>query len=352
MKRKVRAFGAIPDHVLLQMITSGQISGVKETHINPASLNLPLSEEMWRIERFILPEPGENISDMIRGKYCGRPHSFSHPLEIGVQYLVRVKTNLLLQNGEYGFFNPRSTTGRTFLNVRVVADGVPRYDSLPAKFRGDIWLLVKNDIFSCLLLEDDELIQLRLFYSDARLDEIGVQKLYQEKPLLSTTDGVSCLYSDLPIRDNDGSLVMTVAVPIGVAGWKTKFTSKPVKFSKENNASDFFVQVTSDDHTLDLDSRSGLILSTKEVLWVPDDMAAEGVRVDDRAGNYMSHRAGYFDPGFKGTITLEITGANETIRDGTSALKVKYERLASKATMPYVKGYSGKVVPILGKNFI
>jgi dCTP deaminase len=347
-----KPLGAVPDHILLQMIQSGQIAGVKEKHVNPASLNLPLSEEMWRIERFILPEPGEKISDLIRGKYRGRPHSFSHPLEVGVLYLVRVKIVLTLVKGEYGFFNPRSTTGRTFLNVRVVADGVPRYDSLPVDFQGEVWLLVKNDIFPCLLLEDDELVQLRLFYSDTRLDEGALRKLYEKKALLSRTNGKQYSYSDLAIRDNDGSLVMTLAIPVGVVGWKTKITSKPVKFSKENKASDFFEKISSDDGTLDLDSRTGLILPTKEVLWVPENMAAEGVRVDDRAGNYMSHRAGYFDPGFRGTITLEITGANETIRDGTSALKVKYEKLFTKAAKPYTAGYSGQTAALLGKNFV
>lgn len=351
MKTK-KLLGAIPDHILLAMIRSGEISGVKEHHVNPASLNLPLSEEMWRIERFVLPDSRERITDLIRGKFCGRPHNFSHPLEVGVLYLIRLKVSLSLTKNEYGFFNPRSTTGRTFLNVRVVADGVPRYDSLPKDFQGDVWLLVKNDIFSSLLLEDDELVQLRLFYSDTRLDEIALRKLYQEKPLLSDTSGKQYSYDELAVRDNDGSLVMTLAIPVGPVGWKTRFTKKPVKFSKQNKAKDFFEVVSSGDGTLDLDNRTGLILPTKEVLWVPDDMAAEGVRVDDRAGNYMSHRAGYFDPGFRGTITLEITGADETLRDGTSALKVKYERLSAAAAHPYTKGYSGQSMALLGKNFV
>ena len=344
--------GAVPDHVLHQMIQFGQILGAESRHVNPASLNLPLSEEMWRIERFILPGFDEKIGDLVRTKYQGRPHSFSHPLEVGVQYLVRIKTTLALKDKEYGFFNPRSTTGRTFLHVRVVADGVPRYDSLPSDFSGDIWLLVKNDIFSCLLLEDDELVQLRLFNSDTRLDEKLLNTMYKEKPLLFSGKGEPLSYSDLAIRDNDGSLVMTLAIPDGHAGWKTRFTNKPVKFSKKNNAQDFFESVITKDGTIDLDPRTGLILSTKEVLWVPENMAAEGVRVDDRAGNYMSHRAGYFDPGFKGTITLEITGANETIRDGTSALKVKYEKLSSPAQKPYKEGYSGQTTPLLGENFV
>ena len=347
-----RPQGAVPDHMLHMMIDLGQVLGVEHKHVNPASLNLPLSEEMWRIERFILPDIGEKIGDLVRTKYQGRPHSFSHPLEVGVQYLIRIKTTLALRDSEYGFFNPRSTTGRTFLHVRVVADGVPRYDSLPANFDGDIWLLVKNDIFPCLLLEDDELVQLRLFYSDTRLGETALRKLYTKEPLLCNGSGKPYLYRNLAIRDNDGSLVMTLAIPKGFAGWRTKFTSKPVKFSKKNNAEDFFDQVVSKDGTLDLDSRTGLILSTKEVLWVPSTMAAEGVRVDDRAGNYMSHRAGYFDPGFRGTITLEITGASETIRDGTSALKVKYESLTSPAANPYSQGYSGQTAPLLGKNFV
>lgn len=350
-KTNRRPQGAVPDHVLHQMIDLGQIIGIEQKHVNPASLNLPLSEEMWRIERFILPDISEKIGDLVRTKYQGRPHSFSHPLEVGVQYLIRIKTTLALRDSEYGFFNPRSTTGRTFLHVRVVADGVPRYDSLPSNFDGDIWLLVKNDIFSCLLLEDDELVQLRLFNSDTRLDEKSLRSLYKKTPLLFNTENEPLPYSDLAIRDNDGSLVMTLAISKGFAGWRTKFTSKPVKFSKKNNARDFFEQVVTQDGTIDLDPRTGLILPTKEILYVPDNMAAEGVRVDDRAGNYMSHRAGYFDPGFRGTITLEITGANETIRDGTSALKVKYEALSSPAKTPYTLGYSGQKTALLGRNF-
>jgi dCTP deaminase len=352
MKKKMN-FGAIPDHGLLHLIHSGNIKGVKDKHVNPASLNLPLSEEVWRIERFILPEFGEKISDLVRGKYQGRPHSFSHPLEVGVSYLVRLKLGLSLEQKEYGFFNPRSTTGRTFLNVRVVADGVPRYDSLPPLFSGEVWLLVQNDIFSSLLLEDDELVQLRLFYSDTRLDEDQLKELYSREPLLLNVEGVPYAHSNLAISDNDGSLVMTLSIPKGSSvGWKTKFTNKPVKFSKENKMGDFFEQVYSHDGTLDLDSRTGLILPTKEILYVPSNMAAEGVRLDDRAGNFMSHRAGYFDPGFKGAITLEITGANETLRDGTSALKVKYEKLSSPATNPYKAGYSGQKAALLGKNFV
>lgn len=359
MSEEKNLHGAVPDHELLQMIKEGCISGAKQKHVNPASLNLPLSEEVWRIERFYLPQQGERIESLIRGAFCGRPHSFSHPLERGIKYLIRLKTKLHINPKMYGFCNPRSTTGRTFLSVSVVCDGVPRYDSVPKGWTGDMWVLVNNDIFSCLLLEDDELVQLRLFHSDTRLNQGELDEQYQSVPLLFDHTGTPIDCRGLPISDNDGSLLMTLSIPnAGVtqgapaAGWKTKFTDKPVKFSKENYAYDFYERITSYDGTLDLDSRTGLILATKEILYVPSDMAAEGVRVDDRAGRWDSHRAGYFDPGFKGSITLEIAGSGETIRDGTSALKVKYERLSSSAQSPYAKGYSGQIGALLGKNFL
>lgn len=352
MITKTKRLGAIPDHELKQMITDACVTGAKYKHVNPASLNLALSEEMWRIERFYLPKLGEKVSDMIRSNFFGRPHDFSHPLERGLKYLVRLKTKIAIESGIYGFCNPRSTTGRTFLNVHVVCDGVSRFDTVPKNFKGDMWLLVNNDIFSSLLLEDDELVQLRFFHSDTRLSQRDIQALYKETPLLSTPQGQPIDYSELAITDNDGSLVMTLAIPVDKqAGWKTKFTDKPVKFSKENFWEDFFEPVASRDGTLELDDRTGLILPTKEILYVPNDMAAEGVRVDDRAGTWESHRAGYVDAGFKGAITLEITGGGETIRDGTSALKVKYERLSSPAKNPYSSGYSGQVGALLGRNF-
>lgn len=344
--------GAIPDHTLRQMISDGQITGAEEKHVNPASMNLPLSEEVWRIENFVLPQAGEKISDMIRNQFYGRPHDFSHPLERGVRYLIRLKPKLKTGLEVYGFCNPRSTTGRTFLSVNVVCDGVPRYDTVPKGFTSDMWLLVRNDIFSCLVLEDDELVQLRLFYSDARLSQESIIHLYKVSPLLMSFDGQPIDYSKLPVNDNDGSLVMTLSIPIGQAGWRTKFTDRPVKFSKKNRSLDFFEPAYSSDGTLSLDNRTGLILPTKEVICVPNNMAAEGVRVDDRAGAWNSHRAGYIDSGFKGTITLEITGGHETIRDGTSALKVKFERTSTSVMSPYTKGYSGQIAALLGRNFV
>ena len=345
-------FGAIPDHMLKQMILDGQITGAEEKHVNPASMNLPLSEEVWRIENFVLPQAGENIYDMIRNQFHGRPHDFSHPLERNVRYLIRLKSKLKTDPEIYGFCNPRSTTGRTFLSVNVVCDGVPRYDTIPKGFTGDMWLLIRNDIFSCLVLEDDELVQLRLFYSDARLSQENIIDLYKISPLLLSLDGQPIDYSKLPVNDNDGSLVMTLFIPTGQAGWRTKFTDRSVKFSKKNRALDFFEPAYSTDGTLNLDNRTGLILPTKEIICVPDNMAAEGVRVDDRAGAWNSHRAGYIDSGFKGTITLEITGGYETIRDGTSALKVKFEKTSTPVTSPYTKGYSGQVAALLGRNFV
>ena len=195
-------------------------------------------------------------------------------------------------------------------------------------------------------------MQLRLFYSDSRLTQSELHELYKQQPLLLTTNQEEIDYSKLSVNDNDGSLVMTLAIPVGHAGWRTKFTDKPVKFSKENDASSFFEAVYSSDGTIDLDNRTGLILPTKEIIRVPNNMSAEGVRVDDRAGGWDSHRAGYIDAGFEGTITLEITGGDETIRDGTSALKVKYERMVTPAVLPYTKGYSGQVKALLGRNFI
>jgi dCTP deaminase len=351
---KVRKiYGAIPDFGLKRLIDVGMLAGVKQQHINPASINLPISEEMWRVEKFFLPRNGETISSLIKGDFCGRPHSYSHPLERHVTYLVKLKPEFTLPEDIYGFCNPRSTTGRTFLKVHVVADGVGRYDSIPRGFKGELWLLVRNDIFSSLLAEDDELAQARLFFSDTRLDDVSMRKFYKKHPLLFDKEGKPIPYSKLAITDHDGSLVMTLEIKKGEhIGWVTKKTDRPVKFSKKNLASDFFDIAFSKDGTYELDPTKGLIIPTKEKVWVPNNMAAECVRVDDRAGEFNSHRAGYVDCGFRGAITLEVTGSHEIIRDGTSALKLKFERTTNPAQKPYASDYSNKVTAALGRNFV
>ncbi len=93
---------------------------------------------------------------------------------------------------------------------------------------------------------------------------------------------------------------------------------------------------------------------TQETITVPDDLV---VRVDGRSslgrlGIIVHSTAGFVDPGFSGTITLEISNLNRlpvALYPGMRVCQIAFEQMTSPAQMPYnVKPhskYQGQVLP-------
>jgi dCTP deaminase len=80
------------------------------------------------------------------------------------------------------------------------------------------------------------------------------------------------------------------------------------------------------------------LAATIEVLMMPDDLLA---RVDGRsswgrAGLRVHSTAGFIDPGFRGSITLEIDVIRPVqVPEGTRICQVSFARLLSPAERPY-----------------
>src|SRR3989304_7224288 len=132
--------GALPDHKILEMMGAEFIKGADVENINSASLDLTVSGEIYRLEYGLFqPKPGEDITDCLnRAGFA--PHSFEYPLERGGTYLARRNESLALPYGVYGYCNPKSSTGRNDVHVRVLADGVPRFDAVtPAGHKAAVW---------------------------------------------------------------------------------------------------------------------------------------------------------------------------------------------------------------------
>ncbi|MFZ2706806.1 MAG: 2'-deoxycytidine 5'-triphosphate deaminase, partial [Minisyncoccia bacterium] len=137
-----KKLGALPDRILHEMISVEFIKGSLPEHVGPASLDLCVSEEMYRVNGMFQPKMGEPIRALIK-RLDVRPHQEGVPFEREVVYLVRLKESLKLLHGVYGYCNPKSSTGRHDVHTRVLADGVPRYDAVtPAGFEGELWAVI------------------------------------------------------------------------------------------------------------------------------------------------------------------------------------------------------------------
>ncbi len=93
---------------------------------------------------------------------------------------------------------------------------------------------------------------------------------------------------------------------------------------------------------------------TQETLTVPDDLVVrvEGRSSLGRLGIIIHSTAGFVDPGFSGTITLEISNLNRlpvALYPGMRVCQLAFEKMTSPAETPYnmkpFSKYQGQVLP-------
>ncbi|PIR53568.1 dCTP deaminase [Candidatus Peregrinibacteria bacterium CG10_big_fil_rev_8_21_14_0_10_49_10] len=93
---------------------------------------------------------------------------------------------------------------------------------------------------------------------------------------------------------------------------------------------------------------------TQEKIKVPDDLVVrvEGRSSLGRLGIIIHSTAGFVDPGFEGTITLEISNLNRmpiALYPGMRICQIAFEKMTSAAEQPYYKKphskYQGQILP-------
>lgn len=354
--------GVLPKQRLRELLCPGFIEGVDPRYLNPASIDLPLSDEAYRIESVFLPQQKDRVRDLL--KLVGAtPHNFSNPLEVGVSYLIRVEGKWNLPSTVYGYVNPKSSTGRNAFFCRTVADHVDMYDALTGPgWSGELWVLIRPDYFPVLVKPGLPVSQVRLFDGKSFLDDIHTELAIQKTGLLFDEHG-----RKLPLietrRHTDAFLLSLYVGP--EMGWECRGTRKMLDtgiFAYEPEP--FFkpIDVSGEEYIL----RKGCfyILTTREWIMVPPDLSAELRAIEPRLGEFRSHAAGYIDPGWgygkhgdeKGRpITLEVIPMEDMLaRNGQIVARLRYEFMQEVPEVAYdaaASNYVGQRRARLSKNF-
>ncbi len=336
--------GVLPIQTLRKVLRDGFISGVKEEYLNPASLDLPCSAECYRLKRTFRVRRGETVRSKIK-EAGGTPYSIDNVLEVGIPYLIRIEGKFRLPPSVYAYANPKSSTGRTFVLTRVIADGVDMYDALVGPgWKGEVWVLVVPETFPVVVRQGTALSQIRLFDGKAFLDKLSLEMAVEKPGLFFTPTGRQL--RERQVRYHGDSFLLTIGLPRGVAGWECVRAMEVLDFTKHKHylPEDFYRPVRMRHGKLDLVRGGHYILTTFEHLRVPSDCAAELRAIDPRFGEFRSHSAGFFDPGWGlkvpgQPITLEITAyENMTVEHGDTIARVRYERMKEVPAVLYGTG--------------
>ncbi|MCC6563705.1 2'-deoxycytidine 5'-triphosphate deaminase, partial [Candidatus Uhrbacteria bacterium] len=290
--------GAIPMQIIREMMGAGFILGSREEHLQPASIDLSLSDEAYRMRGSYLPRSGESISEIIQRGALYK-HSWDKPLEVNATYLVRLNETLALPPGVHASASNKSSSGRINLRGRLVADGIPRFDDIPAGYKGGLWIELLPKSFPILAHPGDRINQMRFFHGDARLNSLEHRIAFDKYSLLRSQSGTR-----IPSTiDNCGrGITMTVDLESNeIVGWKVRDSVWNIldTHAFDHDPSDFFESVPKPkDGELVLKPGTFYILVTKEKILTPPNYATEMAAYDPSKGEFRSHFAGFFDPGW------------------------------------------------------
>lgn len=353
------------------LVSSGRIKtlpGFKEEHVGCASVDLAPTGEAYRVDRLFFPSGRrkETVRELL--PYMGaRGITFGEVMEVGREHLVKATVDANFSPGIYGYLNAKSTSGRNFLLVRGIADHVEGFDTLDRRHEGysaEVWLAIQPLAYPIILGESECLNQLRVFNGDTRLNNDGFAELLLTKDLLHTRGNMlPYQQGKLSLFSNDGSMFCTLfALGKELVGYKTKRTRKPLDLSSRNNDPHEYFEPVYAEELIPGDPKSGCVrlnagdhflFSTNEMLKIPENHCAELRALDPRLGLFFSHFAGFFDPGFFGTATLEVLAPHDMVlRHRQAIARFVFEKMKSETVSYKSAGnYQGQIATQLPKQF-
>jgi dCTP deaminase len=313
-------FGVLPDSEIEALFAAGAIrahEALDDDQIQPASLDLRLAEDAYRIRASFLPGKGRSVADLLQepGLQMHRVDlTGGAVLETGCVYLVPLQESLKLPAGIYGRANPKSSTGRIDVFTRVVTNGARAFDDVPVGYSGPLYLEISPRTFSILARSGDRLAQLRL--------RRGKANDTHEKTV------------SIDLERADG----------GPVGWRAKRHAGVVDLRNigGHDPAEFWEPVRPHRGRIVLNPEEFYILASQETVKVTAKQAAEMAPIAPELGEFRAHYAGFFDPGFgtnKGgsRAVLEVRSRDVPfiLEHGQPVAKLVYEPMAAKPAALY-----------------
>ncbi|MGA8714227.1 MAG: 2'-deoxycytidine 5'-triphosphate deaminase [Roseiarcus sp.] len=325
---------------------------LEESQLQPASLDLRLSKEAYRVRASFLPGRSRTVKEHL-STLNPEPISLAGDgavLEKGIVYIARIAEHLALLPSISGAANPKSSTGRLDIFTRLIVNRAEAFDEVPLGYRGDLWLEISPRSFSVRVREGSKLNQIR--FRNRNSQQMERLKFALSDDELRRSHALSPLVDrDLEVRDG---LVLRVALSGSAKdaiGYRAIKNGNVIDVDRPGGyaAEDFWEPIRARaDGRLILDPDEFYILASREKMQIPADLAAEMAPIDPAIGEFRVHYAGFFDPGFgqgangrpAARAVLEVRSRDVPflLEDGQPVGRLIFERLADAADELYGAG--------------
>jgi dCTP deaminase len=310
--------GILPSQALNALIGQGAISAptpFAPDQVQPASVDLRLGERVWRVRASFLPGAHRKVSERLADVAMHRLDlTQGAVLEKGCVYIAEVQEALALPTGVCGRANPKSSTGRVDVFVRLLTDHSPAFDDVAEGYKGPLYLEIAPQTFSVLVRTGTRLNQLRLKQGDPpRLASVNV--------------GVDLTET--------------------LAGFRARRHAGVIDLDQEDghDPRDFWEPLEPRHGELLLDPGEFYILASKQAVEIPVMQAAEMTPIDPSVGEFRVHYAGFFDPGFgteeasglgsRGVLEVRSHETPFLLEDGQTVARLVFEPLTERPERLY-----------------
>ena len=351
----------LPSRAIVELIKAKAIKlagpSLAKKQLQPASLDLTLGRRAWRVRASFLPSAERKVSQRLEDSLMMQEFDLCDGaiFERGCVYLVELGERLALPPTIEGAANPKSSTGRIDVFVRLVTDYAASFDSVAAGYNGPLYAEISPRTFSILSRTGSSLNQLRLKNGPCRLSDGELETMHAKQPLSDC--------EQLDFNQGLGVRVHLKAQSGSVIGHCARRHAGLIDVDRIGalNPGDYFDPIiTPENGFIILDPDEFYILASREALSIPANMAAEMTPISPGLGEFRVHYAGFFDPGFgvehpsRGVLEVRSHDAPFVLEDGQLVARLVYERMAGIPELVYGEGlashYQGQGLK-LSKHF-
>jgi dCTP deaminase len=312
---------SIEDLIAQEAITSQ--TPFDTDQVQPASLDLRLGARCWRVRASFLPGVARRVPERLKDVAMHELDlTKGAVLEKGCVYIAEIQERLSLPGNVAARGNPKSSTGRVDVFVRLLSDHSKAFDDIEAGYEGPLYIEIAPQTFSVLVRTGTRLNQLRLKRGEPvklAIKSVGVD--------LSPGEG-------------------------GIVGFRGRRHAGVVDLDREDghDPRDFWEPLETRHGELLLDPGEFYILASKDDVEIPVLEAAEMTPIDPSVGEFRVHYAGFFDPGFgteeagavgsKGVLEVRSHETPFLLEDGQIVARLVYEPLTARPERLYGEGGS------------
>ena len=342
--------GILPSQDIEYLIRASReivaLEPVQADQIQPASLDLRLGSVAWRVRASFLPGKNAKVEERLPGLAMHKMDiSEGAVLERGCVYIIPLLEGLALKRRTSALGNPKSSTGRLDVFVRLITDYGTEFDRVREGYSGPLYAEVSPRTFSVLVRKGSRLNQIRIRRGSPPTGDETLRRLHEEHRLVDSITAEE-------IRDG-----VPVSVDLagdrsgGVIGYKARNHAGLIDVDRARHYEvlDYWEPVHAPRRGgLVLDPADFYILASREAVKVPPMLAAEMVAYDALVGEFRVHYAGFFDPGFgdpqaggqgsRAVLEVRSFEVPFVIEHGQVVGRLVYERLTAPPSKLYGSG--------------